>query len=108
VHSRRLLGAVALTAIVIAAMSFGVVDVSIADANGCVGTVRACTDHTVPPIAIAFAALGVVALLASIVPTVQWIVDEIHAGRTSARDAQVDEDVLASRRTRSAAKDSFR
>jgi hypothetical protein len=99
-HSRRVLGAVALGAIVVAAISFGVVDVSIADANGCVGVSSVCLDHTVPPVAISFAALGALALLVSILPTVQWIVEAIHAGRTSEHDSRVDEAVLARRRTR--------
>jgi hypothetical protein len=105
VHSRRVLGAVALGAIVIAAVSFGIVDVSIADANICVGATLACTDESVPPIAITFAALGALALLVSILPTVQWIVEAIHAGRTSNHDADVEEALLARRRTRSLAID---
>lgn len=100
VHSRRVLGAVALGAIVVAAISFGVVDVSIAGANGCVGVSAVCIDHAVPPVAITFAALGALALLVSILPTVQWIVDAIQAGRPSTHDVAVDEAVLARRRTR--------
>ncbi len=107
-HSRRLLGAVALGAIVIAAISFGIVDVSIANANGCVGATKVCSDQTVPPMAVVFAALGVLAMLGSIVPTVLWIVDEIHAGRTTARDAAVEESVLAGRRTRTLVRDARR
>jgi hypothetical protein len=94
------LGAVALGAIVVAAISFGIVDVSIADANHCVGGASACADRVVPTIALLFAALGGLALLVSIIPTVQWIIDAVHAGRTSHFDAQVDEAVLARRRTR--------
>jgi hypothetical protein len=105
VHSRRVLGAVALLAIVVAAISFGVVDVSIADANGCVGVTTVCSDQAVPPIAITFAALGALALLVSIFPTVQWIVDAIQAGRTSNHDAEIEEAVLARRRTRVPAHD---
>jgi len=63
VHSRRVLGAVALGAIVVAAVSFGIVDVSIADAEHCVGAAAACTDKSVPPVAVSFAALGVLALV---------------------------------------------
>jgi hypothetical protein len=99
-HSRRVLGAVALGAIVVAAISFGVVDVSIADANGCVGVSSACLDHTVPPVAITFAALGALALLVSILPTVQWIIEAVHVGRTSSHDIALEEAVLARRRTR--------
>lgn len=104
-HSRRVLGAVALGAIVVAAISFGVVDVSIADANGCVGGSAACAEHTVPTVAITFAALGALALLVSILPTVQWIVRAIDAGRTTNHDVAVEEAVLARRRTRALAGD---
>ena len=99
-QSRRVLGAVALGAILIAALSFGIVDVSIADANNCVAAV-VCANEAVPPIAITFAAIGALALLVSILPTVQWIVEAIQTGRTSNRDADIEEAVLAGRRTRS-------
>ena len=105
VHSRRVLGAVALGAIVIAAVSFGIVDVSIADANECIGSAVACTDESVPPVAITFAALGALALLVSILPTVQWIIEAIQTGRTSNHDADIEEAVLARRRTRALAHD---
>lgn len=104
-HSRRVLGAVALGAIVIAAVSFGIVDVSIADANNCVGTVGACPDKVVPPVAVSFAGLGALALLVSILPTVQWIVEAIQTGRTTNRDADIEEAVLARRRSRALAVD---
>ena len=104
-QSRRILGAVALGAIVVAAVSFGIVDVSIADANNCVGAAVACTDESVPPVAVTFAALGALALLVSILPTVQWIVEAIQASRTSNHDADVEEALLARRRTRSLALD---
>lgn len=87
----------------IAAVSFGIVDVSIADANDCVGSSVACSDETVPPVAITFAALGVLALLVSILPTVQWIVEAIQHSRTSNHDAEVEEALLARRRTRALA-----
>ena len=106
-QSRRILGAVALGAIVVAAVSFGIVDVSIADANDCVGAAVACADKSVPPIAVSFAALGALALLVSILPTVQWIVEAIQTGRTSNRDADIEEAVLAGRRTRAFADDRF-
>jgi hypothetical protein len=105
VHSRRVLGAVALGAIVIAAVSFGIVDVSIADANNCVAAAVTCSNESVPPVAVSFAALGALALLVSILPTVQWIVEAIKTGRTSSRDADIEEAVLARRRTRALAHD---
>ena len=97
----------ALGAIVVAAISFGVVDVSIADANGCVGVSSVCLDHTVPPVAITFAALGALALLVSILPTVQWIFEAVQVGRTSHHDVAVDEAVLARRRTRTLVGDRY-
>ena len=105
-HSRRVFGAVALGAIVIAALSFGIVDVTIADANNCVGSRVACTDESVPPIAVTFAALGALALLVSILPTVQWILEAIQTGRTTNHDADIEEAVLARRRTRALVRDS--
>lgn len=99
-HSRRVLGAIALSAVVVAAISFGVVDVSIADANGCVGVSSVCLDHTVPPVAITFAALGALALLVSILPMVKWIIEAVHVGRMSDHDVAQEEAVLARRRTR--------
>lgn len=106
-HSRRVLGAVALGSIVVAAIAFGVVDVSIANANGCVGVSSVCVDHAVPPVAISFAALGALALLVSILPTVQWIIEAIQAGRTSNHDVAVEEAVLARRRTRALVDDRY-
>lgn len=105
-----MLGAVALGAIVVAAISFGVVDVSIAEANGCLGAAAgaSCVDRAVPPVAISFAALGALALLISVVPTVQWIVEAIHAGRTSDHDMAVEEAVLARHRTRALVRDHRR
>jgi len=77
VHSRRVLGALALGAIVVAAISFAVVDASISAANGCMRTAP-CTDHSVPIAAVTFSALGMLALLISIVPAVTWIVETIQ------------------------------
>ena len=104
-NSRRVIGAVALGAIVVAALSFGIVDVSIADANNCVGAAVACVDMSVPPVAVTFAALGVLALLVSVLPTVQWIVEAVRNGRTTNRDADIEEAVLARRRTRALVRD---
>jgi hypothetical protein len=78
VHSRRVLGAVALGAIVVAAISFAVVDASIAAANGCMGSPTPCEDHAVPVVAVTFSVLGMLSLLVSIVPAVTWIIEEIQ------------------------------
>jgi hypothetical protein len=108
VHSRRVLGAVALGAIVVAAVSFGIVDVSIADANSCVGVSTACADQAVPPVAISFAALGVLALLVSVIPMVQWIVEAVHLARMTDHDVAVEEALLARRRSRVLVHDEYR
>ena len=89
-HSRRVLGAIALGAVVIAAISFAVVDVSIAGANGCVGTASPCADRDVPVVAITFAALGVLALLVSILPAVTWIVEVFQQPRSPNHQADVE------------------
>lgn len=86
VHSRRVLGFVALGAVVTAAISFAVVDVSIARANGCVGSAVPCADTSVPVVAITFAALGVLSLLCSIVPAVTWFVQDLPAADAEGDD----------------------
>lgn len=73
-RSYRVLGFVALGAIVIAAFCFTVVDISIDSVNGCLGARTACSDRDVPPIAIAYTGLGALALVVAIVPAVGWIV----------------------------------
>lgn len=84
-HSSRVLGAVALASILIAAISFGVVDVAIS--GGCVDS--PCSSG-VPVLAITFAALGGLALLVSVLPAVTWIVDAVRANRPSNHDADRD------------------
>lgn len=73
-NSPRALGAIALIALGVAAVSFALVDVTV---------VGACDDAAcrsgIPPVAIVFAALGVLAALVSIVPTVLWIVQALRA-----------------------------
>ncbi len=88
-HSRHVLGAVALGAIVVAAISFAVVDASIAAANGCMGTPAPCDDRAVPIVAITFSALGVLALLVSILPAVTWIAQAIHHSTTQHSDLEL-------------------
>jgi hypothetical protein len=70
--SRRALGIFALAAVVLAAISFAVVDVSIANANGCIGVSGPCPDTTMPGIATVFAIIGTLALLASVLPAINW------------------------------------
>ena len=85
-HSRRALGIIALVAVVLAAVSFAVVDVSIANANGCVGSTAPCSDRTIPAIALFFAALGTIALLASIIPAFTWFTHALQHARTDEHD----------------------
>jgi len=90
VHSRQVLGAVALSAIVVAAISFAVVDASIAAANGCMGTPSPCDDHSVPVVAISFSLLGVLALLVSIIPAVTWIVEAIQVHHAATQHSDLE------------------
>lgn len=80
-HSPRVLGVVALTAILVAAVSFAVVDVTIADGCG-EGACRA----GIPVVAITFAALGALAALVSVLPAVTWIVEAIRTARATHED----------------------
>ena len=88
-HSRRVLGAIALCAIVIAAISFTVVDISTTGASGCLGASAGCAERAVPIVAITFAALGIVALLVSIVPAVGWIVESVRETRTALSESDL-------------------
>ena len=90
-HSRRMLGAIALCAIVIAAISFTVVDISTSGASGCLGATAGCAERTVPVVAISFAALGIMALLVSILPAVGWIVEAVRETRIVLSDADLEE-----------------
>ena len=89
VHSRHVLGAVALGAIVVAAISFAVVDASIAAANGCMGSVM-CEEHAVPIVAVTFSVLGMMALLISIVPAVTWIVGAVQVHHTTTQHSDLE------------------
>ena len=98
-HSYRVLGIVALCAIVIAVISFTVVDISIDSANGCLAARAGCREHEVPSAAIAYAIFGVVSLLASIPFAAGWVVGmhrrpepEHHLPRATPRPPQVIED----------------
>jgi hypothetical protein len=78
VLSRRALGIFALTAVILAAISFAVVDVSIANANGCVGVSGPCADTRMPLMATSFAIIGTVALLLSVLPAIRWFAGAVH------------------------------
>jgi hypothetical protein len=105
VHSRQMLGTVALGAIVVAAVSFAIVDASIAAASGCMGTIEPCPGDAVPVAAITFSVLGVVALLISIVPAVTWIIESVQV--THSRTQQSDLEVARHHRARRVANDDY-
>lgn len=76
--SRRVLGIFALAAVVLAAICFAAVDVSIANANGCVGVSGPCSETTMPLDATILAIVGTVALLLSVIPAITWFTAAIH------------------------------
>jgi hypothetical protein len=86
VPARRALGIFALCAVILAAISFAVVDVSIANANGCIGVSGPCADRSLPVVAVTFAIIGTLALLASVLPAINWFIGAIHH---SHHDAEV-------------------
>lgn len=83
-RTSRGLGAIALGAIVVAASSFAVVDIT---AGGC----GASCGADVPVVAITFAALGSLALLVSVLPAVTWIVEAVQS--TRAANAEADREL---------------
>src|SRR5689334_2938281 len=91
-HSSRVLGVVALGAILVAAISFAVVDVSIADGCG-----DGPCNGGIPIVAITFAALGALAALVSVLPAVTWIVDAIRSARHA---SHLDDDAELARAVR--------
>ena len=92
-HSPRVLGVVALGAILVAAISFAVVDVSIADGCG-----QGPCNNGIPVVAITFAVLGGLAALVSIIPAVTWIVDAVRDARHS--HPEVDRELARAHRAR--------
>lgn len=88
-RSKRVLGAIALIAIVVAAISFAVVDVSTSAASGCLDSNSPCTDTIVPPIAVGCAVVGAFALIAAAIPAVTWIV-HAFSSQHAAKHTDVD------------------
>ncbi len=86
-HSSRVLGVVALVAILVAAVSFAVVDVTIAD-----GCANGPCNAGIPIVAITFAALGGLAALVSVIPAVSWMVEAIRTARHASHE---DDEALA-------------
>ena len=68
-QSSRALGIFALSAVILAAISFGAVDVTIAGAGD---------GAPIPALALVYAAIGTLALLASVVPAFTWFVNTIQ------------------------------
>lgn len=94
-HSSRMLGAIALGSIVVAAVSFAIVDVAVS--TGCDG--HPCSSG-IPVIAITFAALGALSLLVSVLPAVTWIVDTVRSSRSAS--AEADRELARAARPRGA------
>lgn len=86
-QSSRALGVFALCAVILAAIAFAAVDVTIANVNGCMGVSKPCTDTTMPGQAIGFAVIGTIALLASVLPAISWFINAIHH---SQHDADIE------------------
>ena len=87
-RSRRALGTIAIIAIVVAAISFAVVDISTSAANGCLDSGAPCTERASPGVATVFAIVGVIALVAAIVPAITWLVHALPG--QGARETDVD------------------
>lgn len=88
-RSRRVLGTIAIIAIVAAAISFAVVDISTSAANGCLDADDPCTERASPVLATVFAIVGVVALVSAIVPAIAWLVRTLP-GQQRSRQTEVD------------------
>lgn len=82
-QSPRALGIFALAAVILAAISFAAVDISLSTAFG----------DVLPPVTVVAAIVGTVALLASVLPAITWFVDAIHARH----DADIEPVTLAVR-----------
>ncbi|HWH27102.1 MAG TPA: hypothetical protein VNT53_10710 [Pseudolysinimonas sp.] len=91
-HSRRVLGIAALVAVVTSAISFAVVDVAIADANGCLAA-SACLAGNIPPLAVVFFLVGAGSLLTSIGAGARWfsglVSESVEADDTYDREPQL-------------------
>ncbi len=88
-RSRRALGAIAIAAVVVAAISFAVVDISTSASSGCLDTRTPCTERVTPTVATVFAIIGALALVMAVVPAVAWMVQSLSTQR-GARHTHVD------------------
>jgi len=85
VQSPRALGIIALSAVVLAAISFASVDVVLTTVN----------DGSLPALAVIFALIGTAALLVSVLPATTWFVDAV---RHTSHDADIVPIAIAVRR----------
>ncbi|TPW76062.1 hypothetical protein [Schumannella soli] len=93
--SRRTLGAVALSSLGTAAVSFAVVDVTTSISRGCAdAAARACAHEAIPLAAIVFTALGFAAVAVGVVPAVLWIVSSVRAAHEPS-DEEADDELVA-------------
>jgi len=74
--------------VVVAATCLGLVDVSVAAANGCAVSPGVCAGAAVPPVAVALAVLGGLSLVVSFLLATRWIA----AVLSHARDAPIEPD----------------
>lgn len=81
-QSPRALGFFALGAVILAAISFAAVDVSLSSAP----------EDAVPAFTIVAAIIGTVALLASVLPAITWFADTLHHSR---HDADIEPMAMA-------------
>jgi hypothetical protein len=89
VRSRWALGAIAITAIIVAAISFAVVDISTSAASGCLDAGAPCTERSTPELAAVAAVVGALALLLAVITGITWIVRDL-ATRREVRQTDVD------------------
>lgn len=93
--SRRTLGAVALSSLGTAAVSFAVVDVTTSISRGCAdASARACSHTAIPVAAIVFTVLGFVAVAVGVVPALMWIVQSVRTAHEQT-DEEADDELVA-------------
>ncbi len=76
-RSRTVLGLIAFLAIIVAAISFAVVDISTSAAGVCLRASPSCAVGEDSARATVFAIVGAVALLGAVVPAVAWLVNAL-------------------------------
>jgi len=71
--SRNALRTIAVTCVVVGAISFAGVDIATSSASGCLLAEEPCSEHATSATAMALAIVGSLALLIAVVPTLVWI-----------------------------------